>query len=337
MNLSDFDFELPEELIAQEPLEDRSASRLLCLNKESGAVEHRQFKDILEFLHPGDLLVVNNTRVTAKRLFGEKTTGGKVEALVLSNEPEPFTFRALMRPGKRLRPGAIVEFGHGLRATILKDAGEGQKIIRFDELSNFGEAMEQFGEVPLPPYIHHRLDSPERYQTVFNKVGGSSAAPTAALHFSEELIAKLKSNGVKFAEVTLDVGIDTFRPVAVENLDEHVMHGETCRISDEAAETINSSMGRIIAVGTTSVRTLESFAIGTRRVASGEKNTQIFIKPGYKFQVVEAMFTNFHLPKTTMLMMISAMASREAVISAYNDAVRNGYRFLSFGDSMYIS
>lgn len=336
MTLDAFDYHLPEELIAQEPLADRAGSRLLVLEKGSGRVRHQAFRDVVELLRPGDTLVMNDTRVTALRLMGHKTTGAEVEALLLNDAPEPFAFVALMRPGKRLQPGSRVEFAEGLVATVLNDLGEGRKTLQFDPAPDFHEKLKTFGKVPLPPYIGKELHEPERYQTVYAQTGGSSAAPTAGLHFTQEILAALAEKGVDLAWVTLDVGLDTFRPVQVDNIADHKMHGERCAISEETAEKVNGSKGRVIAVGTTSVRTLETHAVGRKRVLAGEKISELFIYPGYEWKVVDAMFTNFHMPKTTMLLMLSALTGGEALMAAYAEAVRERYRFLSFGDSMFI-
>ena len=326
--LSDYDYHLPEELIAQVPLDDRASARLLHLNRQTGAVAHRQFRDILELLKPGDTLVLNNTRVSAVRLFGRRPSGGQVEALLLQ-AIAPGEYEALVRPGKRLKPGSEIHFG-ALTGTITGDLTDGRKSIRIDG------RPEDVGEVPLPPYIHEKLANPERYQTVYADPTGSAAAPTAGLHFTPEILGELEGMGVRIAKVTLHVSIDTFRPIQTDILDDHVMHGEWCEIVPESAAVINSAPGRIIAVGTTSVRTLESMAIGPRQVKSGAEVTKIFIRPGYKFRVTDGMFTNFHLPKTSMLAMISTMASIDSVFSAYEEAVTRRYRFLSFGDSMLI-
>jgi S-adenosylmethionine:tRNA ribosyltransferase-isomerase len=326
--LSDYDYHLPEELIAQVPLDDRASARLLHLDRRTGEVAHRQFRDILNILQSGDTLVVNNTRVSAVRLFGQRPSGGQVEALLLQ-AIAPGEYEALVRPGKRLKPGSEIQFGP-LSGTITGDLSDGRKSIRIDG------KPEDVGEVPLPPYIHEKLDNPERYQTVYADPTGSAAAPTAGLHFTPEILGELEAKGVRIAKVTLHVSIDTFRPIQTDVLDEHVMHGEWCEILPDAAEVINSAPRRIIAVGTTSVRTLEAMAVASRRVRSGTKVTKIFIRPGYEFQVVDGMFTNFHLPKTSMLAMISAMASIESIFRAYEEAVKQRYRFLSFGDSMLI-
>lgn len=334
--LSDYQFELPEALIAQTPLQDRAAARMLCLNKQTGEIAHRAFRELPTLLSPGDVLVVNDTRVTALRLFGHRPTGGQVEALLLQPTGIPGGFRALLRPGKRLRTGDTIEFDRELKA-VVEDGGEGPiRTVRFLDCGRLGE-LEEIGRVPLPPYIHAELEENSRYQTVYAQTGGSAAAPTAGLHFTPEILAELDAKGVVRATVTLDVSIDTFRPVQVESLADHEMHGERCAISAMSADLINSAEGRIIAVGTTSVRALESLAGPDGRVLAGETVSKIFIRPGYKFAVVDAMLTNFHMPGTTMLMMLSAMTGRPALFRAYEEAVREKYRFLSFGDSMFIA
>lgn len=334
--LSDFDYELPEELIAQEPLADRADSRLLWLHKSTGLIEHRRFRDVPEVLAPGDLLVVNDTRVTALRLNGRKKTGGQVELLLL-RERETGEFEALVRPARRLNPGSTVEFAEGLTAEIVLDLGGGQRLIRFAHDDRLADKLAEAGEVPLPPYIGRKLLDPERYQTVFARRGGSAAAPTAGLHFTTDILSQLHSRGVDVAHVTLEVGLDTFRPVTADNIAEHRMHGEWCEVSEEVAEKIESCLGRIIAVGTTAVRTLETFAVGLRKIEPGRRNTEIFITPGYRFQISDGMFTNFHMPRTTMLMMVGAMAGVGPVKEAYRQAVDRRYRFLSFGDAMLIA
>lgn len=335
MRADDFDYSLPEELIAQVPLEQRDASRLLVLNKSTGEVTDCVFRDCIEFLEPGDVLVLNDTRVTAKRLFGRKPTGAQVELFLLKEEG-PGEFWCLAKPGRRLQPGAVVAFDNGLTCTVTRVDDGGQRLVTFAGTENWRSKLEGIGQVPLPPYVHTSLADGERYQTVYSAIGGSAAAPTAGLHFTEVLLEKIREKGVQTAFVSLDVSLDTFRPLATENVSDHVMHGETCRVSMEAANTINSRSGRVIAVGTTSVRTLESFAHESGRIEAGEMDSRLFIKPGYQFRIVNGMFTNFHMPKTTMLLMISAMAGREAVFHAYQHAIESGYRFLSFGDSMLI-
>jgi S-adenosylmethionine:tRNA ribosyltransferase-isomerase len=333
--LSDYDYELPESAIAQRPLEDRAASRLLWLHRDSGAIGHRQFRECVQILRPGDLLVMNDTRVTALRLFGQKATGGAVEALLL-REVEPDVYEALAKPGKRLPPGTPIEFEGDLRGTVRANLDGPRKLIAFESSTGVRTRLAEVGRVPLPPYIRATLDNPERYQTVYNRSGGSAAAPTAGLHFTREIFEELRANGVETASVTLDVGVDTFRPVETDTIADHKMHGERCTVPKETVEKVRECRGRIVAVGTTSARTLESFAVGEREIESGSRTTSIFIRPGYRFQVVEGMFTNFHMPRTTMLMMISALAGRDRIMEGYRQALGNGYRFLSFGDSMLI-
>jgi S-adenosylmethionine:tRNA ribosyltransferase-isomerase len=332
--LSDYQFELPEALIAQTPLTDRAASRLLCLGRD-GDVQHRQFRDVTEILRPGDLLVANDTRVSAIRLLGQKPTGAAVEALLLS-EVAPATYRALVRPGKRLMIGAEIEFADSLHATVVAEGPDGLRDLKFTETADLRDKLRDAGTVPLPPYIHATLDDPERYQTVYAAHDGSAAAPTAGLHFTAEIIAQLKSLGVDFAHVTLHVGIDTFRPVSVENLADHVMHGESLTVPEATADAVAACPGRVIAIGTTTVRTLETMATGPRRLRTGSESSQLFIRPGFEFKVIDGMFTNFHLPGTTMLVMLAALVGRENLLRAYAEAVAERYRFLSFGDSMLI-
>ena len=333
--LSDYDYNLPEERIAQTPLADRADSKLLLLDKSSGEIQDRVFRDVVDILRPDDLLVWNDTRVTALRLFGNKPTGAVVEALLLS-QSAPRVFQALVKPGKRLKPGVRIEFAGGLKATVGRELEEPVKELIFDESPDFDHQLRTLGRVPLPPYIHTNLQDPERYQTVYSVTGGSAAAPTAGLHFTSDVIAKLTEKGVGIAKVSLDVSLDTFRPVTVDALDDHKMHGELCRVPIETADAVSRCSGRIIAVGTTTARTLESFATGMRKVGAGEKSTSIFIRPGYEWQIIDGMFTNFHMPRTTMLMMISAMAGRPNIMRAYSHALEHNYRFLSFGDSMLI-
>ena len=332
--LSDYDYLLPEGLIAQTPLADRAASRLLILPKERGAIRHGGFSEVPDLLREGDLLVLNDTRVSALRLRGAKPTGAEVEALLLS-ERSPGEFVALMRPGKRLRTGARVVFSD-LAATVAAELPEGQRLLRFDPHPMLASRLREVGTVPLPPYIHAALADAERYQTVIARAPGSAAAPTAALHFTDGILDALRAKGVEIATVTLSVGLDTFRPVEAEDLAGHAMHGEVCEVSSETAEAIARCSGRIVAVGTTSVRTLETFAVDRRRVATGRRLSKLFIRPGYEWRIVDGMFTNFHLPRTTMLMMLAAMVGRDRLFDAYGEAVREGYRFLSFGDSMLV-
>ena len=334
MKLVEFDYDLPEELIAQRPLDDRSASRLLWLHRRDGLIEHRSFRDVTTILQEGDLLVLNDTRVTARRLLGHRKSGGKVEALVLREVGE--FHEALTRPAKKLRPGEELEFQYGLKATVLEDCGAGLKRLKFDHEGDLASALLAAGSVPLPPYVRRLLVDEERYQTVYSSAPGSAAAPTAGLHFTTDILATLESKGVQTARVSLDVGLDTFRPVAVEEIGHHVIHGERCTVHVETAEAVQRCKGRIVAVGTTTVRTLETFATGPREIGTGSQVSRLFITPGFQFKVVDGMFTNFHLPRTTMLFMVSAIAGRDRLMAAYDEAVRTKYRFLSFGDSMLV-
>ncbi len=333
--LSDYDYDLPADLIAQRPLPERSDTRLLHLDPRNGKIAHHRFSDLTKLLRRGDLLVLNDTRVTALRLFGTKPSGGRVELLLLK-EDSPGVFTALAKPGKRLKPGARIEFEGGIGGTIDSELPEGAKRFRFDPRSNLSEDLMDLGRVPLPPYVRLELEDPERYQTVYARSAGSSAAPTAGLHFTPALLASLEAKGVRIAHVSLQVGLDTFRPVQTLELTAHVMHGESCELPEETAEAVNDSRGRIVAVGTTAVRTLESFATGVRRVEAGTMQTRLFIRPGYRLQVIDGMITNFHLPRTSMLMLVSALAGRQPLLSAYKEAIERRYRFLSFGDAMLV-
>lgn len=326
------DYELPEDLIAQAPLPDRTASRLLVLHRGSGLIEHLSFRDALGLLQAGDLLVMNDTRVTARRLLGHRETGGKVEALILGRQGADHL--ALTRPAKKLRPGETIAFDQGLSARVVADLGNGRKLLSFDGAPD--DVIASAGSVPLPPYVHGTLEDEERYQTVYASAPGSAAAPTAGLHFTSGFLTELRAIGVETATVTLDVGLDTFRPIASEDPLRHEMHGERCVVPLLTARKIAECRGRVVAVGTTTVRTLESLSTGPRRVEPKSTDTRLFITPGYRFKTVDAMFTNFHLPKTTMLLMVSALSSPESVRTAYREAVERRYRFLSFGDSMLI-
>lgn len=326
---------MPEELIAQTPLEDRAGSRLLHVDLGQRTIEHRAFREAPTLLREGDLLVVNQTRVTAVRLYGHRPSGGKVEILLLK-EVAPLEYEALTRPAKRLGLGQKVEFERGLRAEVLDDLGEGRKRLRFEGPADPLAEIEAQGLAPLPPYIREALSDRERYQTMFAASGGSAAAPTAALHFTPEIVEALFARGVSLAKVDLEVGLDTFRPIAELDLDKHPMHGERCRLSAETADKIASCKGRIVAVGTTTTRTLESFAVGPKRVEPGDKTTRLFIRPGYRFQIIDGMFTNFHMPRTTMLLMLAALAGIDLLAESYKAAVEKRYRFLSFGDSMLL-
>ena len=340
MKTSDFFYDLPEELIAQDPLEDRTASRLLVLNRETGAVEHKIFSDVIDYLNEGDCLVINNTRVIPARLIGEKEgTGGKVEVLLLKRRAND-VWETLVKPGKKLRPGARVTFGDGrLKAEILEIAEEGNRLVRFYYEGIFEEILDSLGEMPLPPYITHKLEDKEMYQTVYAKYDGSAAAPTAGLHFTKELLSKIEEKGIKIASITLHVGLGTFRPVKVDDVNNHHMHTEWYEVNAEAADIINETKrngGRVICVGTTSCRTIESVADenGYMKAKTGE--TDIFIYPGYKFKVMDGLITNFHLPESTLVMLVSAFAGKENVLSAYETAVKERYRFFSFGDAMIL-
>ena len=340
LKTSDFYFDLPEELIAQDPLEDRSSSRLLMLNKETGETEHHIFKDVIDYLNPGDCLVLNNTKVIPARLLGVKEdTGAAVEVLLLKRR-EGDVWETLVKPGKKCRPGARLSFGDGiLRAKVLEVVEEGNRLIHFEYEGIWEEVLDSLGEMPLPPYITHKLQDKSRYQTVYAKYEGSAAAPTAGLHFTPELLKQIEDKGVDIAYVTLHVGLGTFRPVKVDNILEHHMHSEYYQISQEAADKINKAKdngNRVICVGTTSTRTVESAADENGRLQECCDNTEIFIYPGYQFKVLDALITNFHLPESTLVMLVSALAGRENVLNAYKVAVAEKYRFFSFGDAMLI-
>ncbi|MBL8048827.1 MAG: tRNA preQ1(34) S-adenosylmethionine ribosyltransferase-isomerase QueA [Chthonomonas sp.] len=322
-------------MIAQEPLADRAASRMLCLDRATGELADRHFRDLVNLLHPGDVLVVNNTRVSAVRLFGRRATGGACEVL-LTKRLTSRQYRAMVKPAKRLTVGTTVHFDGGFQATVVAEEGTSFRVLEFPDDESVAAAL-QTGVVPLPPYITQKLTERERYQTVFNSHGESSAAPTAGLHFTPEILAEIQRKGIQRVEVNLEVGVDTFRPVMVDDIRDHEMHGEVCTISDEAAQLINQRTGRCIAVGTTSVRTLESFADANGQVQSGEQLTRICIAPGYEWRVVQGMLTNFHMPRTTMLLMLAAMTGRDPLMAAYRHAIAERYRFLSFGDCMFIA
>ncbi len=336
----DFYFELPQELIAQDPLEERSSSRLLVLDKHTGAMSHCVFRDVISYLRPGDCLVLNNTKVIPARLLGEREgTGGRVEVLLLKRSAGDI-WETLVKPGKKCRPGTRLVFGNGLlKAQVLETVEEGNRLIKFEYDGIFEEVLDTLGEMPLPPYITHKLRDRNRYQTVYAKYEGSAAAPTAGLHFTKELLKEIEAKGVRTAYVTLHVGLGTFRPVKEENVLEHHMHSEYFQISEEAAGVINSTKaqgGRIICVGTTSCRTVESASDDSGCVQPGSGDTNIFIYPGYRFNVLDGLITNFHLPESTLVMLVSALAGRENVLKAYEEAVREQYRFFSFGDAMLI-
>ena len=340
MKTSDFYFDLPKELIAQDPLEDRSSSRLLVLDRKTGAREHRIFRDIVEYLNPGDCLVINNTKVIPARLYGAKEgTQAKIEILLLKRR-EGDVWETLVKPGKKAKPGTKISFGDGLlTGEVLDVVDEGNRLIKFTYDGIFEEILDQLGQMPLPPYITHQLKDKNRYQTVYAKHDGSAAAPTAGLHFTPELLRQIEEKGVKIAHVTLHVGLGTFRPVKVEDVTQHHMHSEYFFIEEDQAKLINDTKaagGRVIAVGTTSCRTLESAVgeDGTLKATSGW--TDIFIYPGYQFKVIDALITNFHLPESTLLMLVSALAGKENIMNAYEEAVKERYRFFSFGDAMFI-
>lgn len=333
-------YDLPEELIAQTPMEKRDASRLLVLDRKNGEIEHRHFYDLTEYLRPGDCLVLNNSRVIPARLFGTRPTGGAVEVVLLKAVGDN-RWECLTRPGKKMRPGTEVTFGENgeLKAVVEKVMADGNRILRFSYEGIFLEILEHLGHMPLPPYIKEQLNDPERYQTVYSKEPGSAAAPTAGLHFTNELLDKIRAMGVEVAFVTLHVGLGTFRPVKVENVEEHEMHSEYCTIPAETAAVIRRAKergGRVVAVGTTSCRTLESFAKPDGTVDPAGGWTNIFIYPGYKFKCIDALVTNFHLPGSTLVMLVSALAGKENILHAYETAVEQRYRFFSFGDAMFI-
>lgn len=340
MKKSDFYFELPQELIAQDPLEDRSSSRLLVLDRHTGAMSHHIFSEVIEYLRPGDCLVLNNTKVIPARLLGEREgTGAHVEVLLLKRHSGD-VWETLVKPGKKCRPGARLSFGNGLlKAEVLETVEEGNRLIRFEYEGVFEEVLDALGEMPLPPYITHKLQDKNRYQTVYAKYEGSAAAPTAGLHFTRELLAQIEEKSVRIAYVTLHVGLGTFRPVKEENILDHHMHSEYYQVTEETAALVNRTKnegGRIICVGTTSCRTVESASDENGILRAGSGNTEIFIYPGYRFKVLDGLITNFHLPESTLLMLVSALAGRENVLRAYEEAVRERYRFFSFGDAMLV-
>ena len=340
MKRQDFSFELPQELIAQDPLKDRSSSRLLVLDKETGEVSHHVFRDIIDYLNPGDCLVINDTKVIPARLIGSKVgTDAKIEILLLKRKSDQ-VWETLVKPGKKAKPGAKISFGEGLLVgEVIDVVEEGNRLVKFSYEGIFEEILDQLGQMPLPPYITHQLEDKNRYQTVYAKNSGSAAAPTAGLHFTPELLEQIKEKGVDVASVTLHVGLGTFRPVKAENILDHHMHSEFYRIEEEEAAKINRAKekgGRIICVGTTSCRTVESAADENGRVKAGSGWTDIFIYPGYRFKILDCLITNFHLPESTLLMLVSALAGREHILAAYEEAVKEKYRFFSFGDAMFI-
>ncbi len=340
MDIKDFYYDLPQELIAQTPLSDRTASRLMVLDRKAGTITHRHFYDIADYLNAGDCLVMNNTRVIPARLYGAKEgSGGKIEFLLLKRLSID-TWELILRPGKKAKVGSRFVFGDGrLKAEVIEVKDDGNRIVRFDFDGVWEEILDSLGEMPLPPYIKEKLTDKNRYQTVYSKIEGSAAAPTAGLHFTDELLDKLRSKGIKTAFVTLHVGLGTFRPVSVDNIEEHKMHTEFYQVSKETAALINETRkngGRIVCVGTTSVRTLESCSADNGTVLAGSGDTSIFIYPGYKFKTVDSLITNFHLPESTLLMLISALYDRSSIMKAYNEAIKEEYRFFSFGDAMLI-
>ena len=340
MDLKDFNYDLPEELIAQDPLEDRSSSRLMVLHKDTGRIEHKIFRDIIDYLNPGDCLVINDTKVIPARLMGIKEdTGAAIEVLLLKRNADD-VWECLVKPGKKARTGARIVFGEGLLVGEIVDVIEdGNRMIKFHYEGIFEEILDKLGQMPLPPYITHKLQDKNRYQTVYARNEGSAAAPTAGLHFTKELLEKIKEKGVNVVSITLHVGLGTFRPVKVDKIEEHHMHTETFNISKEAADTINRARaagGRVIAVGTTSCRTIESAAADDGTIPARSGDTDIFIYPGYKFKAIDCLITNFHLPESTLIMLVSALAGRDNIMNAYETAVKERYRFFSFGDAMFI-
>lgn len=340
MDLRDFNYDLPEELIAQDPLEDRSSSRLMVLHKDTGRIEHKIFRNIIDYLNPGDCLVINDTKVIPARLMGVKEdTGAAIEVLLLKRNADD-VWECLVKPGKKARTGARIVFGEGLLVGEIVDVIEdGNRMIKFHYEGIFEEILDKLGQMPLPPYITHKLQDKNRYQTVYARNEGSAAAPTAGLHFTKELLEKIKEKGVNVVSITLHVGLGTFRPVKVDKIEEHHMHTESYNISKEAADTINRTRaagGRVIAVGTTSCRTLESAAADDGTIPAISGDTDIFIYPGYKFKAIDCLITNFHLPESTLIMLVSALAGRDNIMNAYETAVKERYRFFSFGDAMFI-
>ena len=340
MNVKDFYFDLPQELIAQDPLEDRASSRLLVLDRETGEVTHRKFRDILGYLNPGDCLVINDTKVIPARLIGSREgTNAKIEVLLLKRR-ENDIWETLVKPGKKAKPGTVICFGDGLlKGTVIDVVEEGNRLIQFSYDGIFEEILDRLGQMPLPPYITHQLQDKNRYQTVYAKHEGSAAAPTAGLHFTKELLQEIEDKGVKLAHVTLHVGLGTFRPVKVENVLDHHMHSEFYMVEESEAEKINQTKrdgGRVICVGTTSCRTIESASDENGILKAGSGWTDIFIYPGYQFKILDCLITNFHLPESNLVMLVSALAGREHVLAAYEEAVKERYRFFSFGDAMFI-
>lgn len=339
MKTSDFDYNLPEELIAQVPLKDRASSRLMVIDKNTGKVEHKRFEEILEYLNKGDTLVLNDTKVIPARIFGNRENIEESIEVLLVKELGNDLWEVLARPGKKLQIGTFICFGEKLKAEVVNILDDGIRVLKFIYTGIFNEILDEIGAMPLPPYITEKLDDKDRYQTVYAKYLGSSAAPTAGLHFTEDLISKIKRKGINIVFVTLHVGLGTFRPVKVDNVLEHKMHSEYFEVTEYAADAINSTKKngcKVVCVGTTSCRTLESSANGDGQVVAQKNNTDIFIYPGYKFKVVDNLITNFHLPQSTLIMLVSAFSTKEHILNAYNEAVREKYRFFSFGDAMYL-
>ena len=339
MKKSDFYYDLPERLIAQHPLERRDSSRLMVLDKKNGAIEHRVFSDLTEILMPGDSLILNDTRVLPARIYGEKISTGAVVEFLLLKQLSASQWECIVKPGKKAREGAAFDFSGIMQGTITQVLETGNRIIDFSFEGNFFELLEKIGSMPIPPYIKEKLEDNERYQTVYSKHLGSAAAPTAGLHFTKQMLQALEQKGINIGYVTLHVGLGTFRPVKADNIEEHVMHSEHYRVPEETAALINATKakgGRIIAVGTTSCRTLETAADESGRLQASEGESKIFIYPGYRFKCIDALITNFHLPESTLIMLVSALAGRENVLRAYETAVREEYRFFSFGDAMFI-
>ncbi len=338
LTTSDFTFDLPENQIAQTPIVNREKSKLMVLDRKSETIEHKSFYNILEHLNEGDCLVMNNSRVLPARMFGTKTTGAVIEILLLKRQT-PDRWECLVKPGKRAKPGTIINFSDKLEGQVLEDLEDGVKLLEFKYDGVFESIIEELGEMPLPPYIKEKLEDQERYQTVYAEVNGSAAAPTAGLHFTEDLMEKIREKGVSIAYVTLHVGLGTFRPVKVDNVDDHIMHSEYYELNEYNADIIRNAKGkggRIISVGTTSTRTLESICKKLGKLEMDSGWTDIFIYPGYEFQAIDALITNFHLPESTLLMLVSAFSNREYILKAYKEAVDNNYRFFSFGDAMFI-
>ena len=340
MKTADFYYDLPQELIAQDPLEDRSSSRLMHLSLKDGSIEHRHFTDVLDYLEEGDCLVINDTKVIPARLYGHKEETGALIEILLLKRRENDIWECLVKPGKKARPGAKITFGNGiLKGEIIDVVDEGNRLIQFHYEGIFEEVLDRLGQMPLPPYITHKLQDKNRYQTVYAKNEGSAAAPTAGLHFTKELLQEIEEMGVKIAHVTLHVGLGTFRPVKVDDVEKHHMHSEFYIVEEDQAKLINDTKkngGRVISVGTTSCRTLESVADENGIIHPGCGNTEIFIYPGYKFKAIDCLITNFHLPESTLLMLVSALAGKEHIMAAYEEAVKERYRFFSFGDAMFI-